>query len=412
MNSTTHLALEVQQLRDELSRHEELLANKQLRIQQLEEMLRSFTHRQFGASSEKNPDQHHLFNEAETDTELEAETASSCDTDELVTIPLHQRKKQKRVSIPDWIEREEIIHDLTDAEKICPHDGATLNCIGEESHEQLDIIPAQIKALRHIRKKYACPCCDGYLITASKPKQPIEKSIASPGLLAHIILSKYADALPLYRQIDIFKRLGIELDRTSLANWMIRCGELLQPLINLLHDQLMVQSVIHMDETPVQVLGEPGKTAQSQSYMWVMASASISSPAILFHYSPNRSQTTPTHLLDEYQGAIMVDGYEGYRPVCDAQSLTRLGCWAHARRKFVEAQRAQPKNKQGRADYALAQIQKLYAIEKQIKDEPPDKRYEVRHSRAKPIVDHLKQWLEKSLLHVAPKTAIGKALVY
>ncbi len=411
MDATAELALEVKQLREMLSRKNQLLDNKQQRIHQLEEMLRSLTHRQYGASSEKNPAQQTLFNEAETEVHT-ADTSAADEDGDTVTVPAHQRKKHRRVSIPGWVEREAIIHDLPESEKVCPHDGAALKCIGEETHEQLDIIPAQIKALRHIRKKYACPCCEGYLITAPKPKQPIEKSIASPGLLAHIMLSKYADALPLYRQAEIFKRLGIELDRTSLANWMIRCGELLQPLINLLHDKLLEQPVLHMDETPVQVLNEPGKTAQSQSYMWVIAGGAASSPVVLFHYSTSRSQATPNNLLGGYAGGLMVDGYEGYKAIGDHESVQRLGCWAHARRKFIEAQRGQPKKKQGRADYALAQIQKLYAIEKQIKGEPPDKRYQVRQEKAQPIIDHLKQWLEKSIPQVAPQTDIGKALSY
>ena len=140
-------------------------------------------------------------------------------------------------------------------------------------HEQLEIIPAQIKVLRHIRKKYACPCCKQHLKTASKPKQTIEKSIAGPGLLAYIAVQKYCDRSPLYRQVEIFKRIGIDLDRSSLANWMIRCGELVQSLINRIHETLLEQCVLHMDETPVQVLNEPDRKAQSKSYMWVLSSA-------------------------------------------------------------------------------------------------------------------------------------------
>ena len=440
MDSASSLAIENQQLREKLSQQALLLEDKnhllenktrllekkgrqveqagilleqrQQHIRQLEEMLRSLTHRQYGTSSEKNPDQKTLFNEAEAELEPQDEGAPEASEADTITVPSHQRKKTRRVSIPDWIEREEIVYDLPESEKTCPHDGAALTCIGEEVHEQLDIIPAQIKALRHIRKKYACPCCDGYLKTASKPKQPIEKGIASPGLLAHIVLNKYADALPLYRQTAIFKRLGIELDRTSMANWMIRCGELAQPLINLLHDKLVEQSVIHMDETPVQVLNEPGKTAQSQSYMWVIASSAADSPAVLFNYAASRSQQTPNQLLEGYSGALMVDGYEGYKAISDTPAVQRLGCWAHARRKFVEAQRAQPKKKQGRVDVALAKIQQLYAIEKRIKEEPPDKRYVIRQAQAKPIIHSLRQWLDKSLVQVAPKTAMGKALSY
>jgi len=273
-------------------------------------------------------------------------------------------------------------------------------------------VPAKIKVLRHLRKKYACPCCEQHLITAPKPAQPIEKSIASPGLLAYVAVSKYCDALPLYRQIAIFKRIGVELDRTTLANWMIKMGSLLQPLINRLSEFINEQSVLHMDETPLQVLNEPGKRAQSQSYMWVMTTTQASVPIVLYHYSASRSGDIPKELLPDFNGALMVDGYEGYAAVCNENQLTRLGCWAHARRKFIDAQRQQPKGKTGKADVALGFIQKLYRIEKLNKDKSINERFEARQTQAKPIIDTLKQWLDKSFTKTPPKTTLGKALQY
>jgi transposase len=394
--------------------HENVLLREQLhakdqRIAQLESLLKQLRQQHFGTSSEKlSADQIQLFDEAES---IEAEDMDESTT----TIPPHTRRKAKRVSIPVDLPREEIVYDLPEADRVCPHDGSPLKAIGEETHEQLDIIPAQIKVLKHIRKKYACPCCEQYLITANKPKQPIEKSIASPGLLAYIATGKYCDALPLYRQIEIFKRIGIELDRTTLANWMIRCGELIQPLINRIHEQLLEQHLLHMDETPVQVLNEPNKMAQSKSYMWVLSSLkSNSSPAVLFHYNASRSQDTPKQQLHDYHGALMVDGYEGYQAVCNENSIIRLGCWAHARRKFIEAKNQQPKGKTGKADQALSFIQKLYLIERQANDQQLDaeQRYRLRQQQAKPILDKLKQWLDKTLNHTPPKNSLGKAVSY
>lgn len=327
-------------------------------------------------------------------------------------IDTHTRKKKKRVSIPEHLEREDIIHDLPEAEKVCPHDGTPLKCIGEERHEQLDIIPAKIKALRHIRLKYACPCCEQHLVTAKKPKQPIEKSIASPGLLSHVAVSKYADALPLYRQTAMFKRIGVELDRTSLANWMIKCGQLVQPLFNRLQDYLLEQNLIHMDETTLQVLNEPGKTAQSKSYMWCMTADVHGPSVVLYHYADSRRQEIPNALLSGYRGGLMVDVYNGYQPACDKEGITRLGCWAHARRKFVDAQKAQTNKKAGKADQAIADIQKLYRIEKEAKGLSPEERYQLRQEKAKPIIEKMRKWLEKSLTQVPPKTLIGKALTY
>nr|WP_246434746.1 IS66 family transposase [Teredinibacter haidensis] len=295
--------------------------------------------------------------------------------------------------------------------KSCPHDGSELKSFDSEDYEKLEIIPAKIKVVRHKRLKYTCPCCDKYIVTAAKPKQPIEKSIASPSLLAYVAVQKYADALPLYRQSEMFKRIGIELGRTNMANWMVKCGELVQPIVNLLLDHLHKQPCLHMDETTLQVLEEPGKSAQRKSYMWVMTNAGAQ-PACVFHYADNRGQRVPVELLSEDNTAIMVDGYEWYQKACDEYNITRLGCWAHARRKFKEAQALQKKGKIGKSDQGLAFIQKLYAIEKKVKDDPPEKRYQARQTEAKIILKKLKKWMEKSLLTVPPKTSIGKALVY
>jgi transposase len=377
------------------------------RITLLEEMLRLQRQKQFGASSEKDTGgQGQLFNEAEADS------VESDDNAVPIVVPAHTRKKQKRASIPADLPREEIIHDLSDAEKICPHDGTELNYIGDETSEQLDIEPAKIKVLRHLRKKYACPCCQQYLVAAKKPAQPIEKSIASPGLLAYVTVSKYVDALPLYRQITLFKRIGIELDRTTLSHWMIKVGKLVQPLINCLQDRCVEQRVLHMDETPLQVLKEPGKTAQSKSYMWLTATAQASMPIVLYHYSTGRSGDTPKALLGDFSGALMVDGYEGYNPVCMDNKLIRLGCWAHARRKFIDAQRQQPKGKTGKADMAISFIQKLYAVEKTAQALCADDRLMKRVEQSKPVIDQLRQWLEKTLPNTPPSSTLGKALQY
>ena len=192
---------------------------------------------------------------------------------------------------------------------------------------------------------------------------------------------------------------------------MVRCGELVQPLINLLNEHICTQPVVHLDETTNQVLDEPGKTAQSKSYMWLTASYG-QQPAIVFRYDATRSERVPLDILDHNVSTIIVDGYKGYDKACFTYNITRLGCWAHARRKFVEAKQVQPKGKTGKADQALAYIQKLYTIEKHIKDQSPDQRQVIRTQQAKPIIDKLRQWLEKSVPNVPPSTALGKALTY
>jgi transposase len=389
-----------------------IISDKNNRIQLLENYIRSLNQKQFGSSSEKlETIQADLFVEAEEDEEsTNTEVEQSAD-EATITVATHQRKKH-RESIPADLPRVEIIHDLPDDQKVCPHDGSILKQIGFESHEQLDVIPAKIQVLHHKRLKYACPCCEGFLITASKPAQPIEKSIASPGLLASVATQKYVDALPLYRQTEIFKRIRIELDRTTLANWMVKCGQLVQPLINLIHERMLEQNIIHADETRVQVLNEPGRAAETQSFMWVLRSTTPTCAAVLFHYEPTRSGKSAEILLRDYQGALMVDGFSGYNGVCDKNHIHRLGCWAHARRKFVDAQKIQPKNKTGKSDQALAYIQQLYHIESDIKQKTSLEKFTARQQQSKAIIDKLKIWLDKSIVHSPPESAIGKALFY
>lgn len=397
-------------LRDQLSDQRAKLEQRDVFINALKEKLRLMQAKQFGSSSEKaSATQAELFNEAEADAEPEQLALD----EETITVPSHQRKKKPRVSIPDDLPREEIIYDLPEADKTCGC-GHTREVMGSEDHEQLDIIPAQVKVIRHRRLKYACPCCERAPVTAQKPNQAIEKSIASPGLLAFVATQKYCDALPLYRQSEIFKRSDIHISRTNLANWMMQCGALIQPLIDHLQAQLQQYAVVQMDETTVQVLDEPGKPAQSKSYMWLLAQFDTN-PIVLYHYAASRSQNTPLSLLTERTQALMVDGYSGYNAACQQYNIQRLGCFAHARRKFIEVQKASPKGaskKTGKADQALSFIQRLYRIEQQIKDDPPDKRYTARQAQAVPVLHKLRAWLDKSLLHVVPSSALGKALVY
>jgi transposase len=325
MEIISPLEQEILLLRQELAAKNTSLQEKNHHIKILEEYILSLKQKQFGSSSEKlSPTQTELFDEADSGAaEIAADNATSINT---IEIPAHTRSTKRRVSIPADIPRVDIIHDLPDDQKICPHDGTALKRIGSEIHEQLDIVPAKVQALNHIRYKYACHCCEKYLITAAKPAQPIEKSIASPGLLAYIATQKHVDALPLYRQVEIFKRIGVEMDRGTLANWMVKCGQLVQPLINLIHEKILEQYFLHVDETVVQVLSEPNRAAQSNSYMWVLRSTLPTASAVLFRYEPTRSGDVAKELLRDFTGALMVDGYEGYNATCIKNGITRLGC--------------------------------------------------------------------------------------
>lgn len=249
-------------------------SRKSAQIIYLQEQLNLALARRCVASSEKlSPDQIRLFDEAEAEVLPEAPAAG----DDNIEIPAHTRKKRGRKPLPAALPRVEVIHELPEAERCCPHDGQVLKIIGEETSEQLDIVPAKIPVIRHVRKRYACGC--GQCIRT--PAQPIPKSLASPGLLAHITVSKYQDALPLYRQETILQRIGVDLPRATLANWMVRAGQLIQPLINLIRDRLLAHDLIQMDETTVQVLKESGKTAQSKSYVWLQRGGPPGHPGVV-----------------------------------------------------------------------------------------------------------------------------------
>ena len=405
---------------DQLARNEQLQADKQAVLQKnahlktqvltLQEQLNLALARRYAASSEKiAPDQIRLFDEAEVDAEVQAVLPSE---DDVITVPEHTRRKRGRKKLPDALPRVEVIHELPENERTCPHDGNPLTEIGDVTSEQLDIIPAKIQVIRHIRKQYACTC--GQCIkTAPLPAQPIPKSLASPGLLAHITVSKYQDALPLYRQETILKRIGVELPRATLANWMIQAGSLIQPLINLLRDRLLAYDIVQMDETPVQVLKEPGKTAQSKSYLWLQRGGPPDQPVVLYDYDPGRGAGVPKRLLDSFKGYLQTDGYDGYNAVVAVNGLTHIGCMAHARRKFSEAVKAQGKKKQrGKAHRGLALIQKLYRIEKPARKLKPEERHCHRQQHARPILDELRAWLDEALPQVPPMSATGKALNY
>ncbi|MHB8456003.1 MAG: IS66 family transposase [Acidiferrobacterales bacterium] len=284
-------------------------AQLQTRVTILQEQLNLALARRYAARSEQgSPDQVRLFDEAEVDTTTAQRDVSVA---EGVRIAAHTRQKRGRKALPDRLPRVEVRHELPASERYCDRDGAPLTAIGTVVSEQLDIVPAQIRVLRHIRQQYACAC--GQCIkTAPLPAQPIPKSLASPGLLAHITVSKYQDALPLYRQETILQRIGVDLPRATLANWMIQAGILIQPLINLLRDRLWAYDIVQMDETPVQVLKEPGKTAQSQSYLWLQRGGPPDRPVILFDYDPSRGAGVPIRLLEGFQGYLQTDGYAGY----------------------------------------------------------------------------------------------------
>ena len=398
------------------------------KITRLQEHINLLLHKRFGANTEKyRAEQSDLFNEAEAYAEeaegheIQAEESNAAE-DAILTkpVPLSQvlanppACKPGRKALPQELPRVEIIHDLPENQRHC-QEGHELKEIGTEISEQLDIIPAKVQVLRHIRKKYACLCCQAEVKTAPLPPQPIPKSNASAGLLAYIVIAKFLDALPLYRQSKQFLRIGVHLPRSTLAQWMIRCGELIQALCNLMQEQLCQYPVLQMDETTLQVLKEEGRDASSQSYLWVQRGGPPDQPVIVFSYSPTRNQAVADQLLQGFSGTVQTDGYAAYPTVCAKNGLRHAGCWAHARRKFDEALKAQDtkgRAKAGKASKGLIFIQKLYRVESQIKGLSADEKYRIRQEQAIPILDDMKAWLDASLNQVTPSSLTGKALAY
>lgn len=418
--SSTSLPNDVDALREIIVRQQVQLEDKSERIGTLEEYIRLLKRQRFGASSERAPvDQLGLFNEAEAITA--AEEAEAGNESPETAVAAHSRKKCGRKPIPDELPRIEIIHDLAEDQKFCAHDGHALKEIGREVSEQLEIIPATIQVLRHIRPKYACPKCKTGIQIAPVPPQPIPKSLASAGLLAHIATSKYVDALPLYRQEGMLRRLGIDLPRATLANWMIKSGQLVVPLVNLIRERLIESGYVLCDETRFQVLKETGKRAQSQSYLWVLRGGSEKHPLLLYDYDPSRSSEVPMRLLEDFQGYLQTDGYEGYTAIGSMGGVIHVGCWAHARRKFNEALGAQGKNKKkgakrstkhSKAEQGLRWIGKLYRIEREIAELSVGDRHRIRQERSCLIVMQIRDWLDESVGSVPPKSLTGKALGY
>jgi transposase len=370
------------------------------------EQLRLAKQQRFDRSSEANVLQGELqFDEAEhiEATELPQE-------ENTVTVT-YTRKKPVRRPLPEHLPRELIEHDIPAEEKLCDC-GCMKQRIGEEVTEQLEYIPAQLKVIAHVRPKYACNRCDERVSIASLPQLFLPKSIATPSLAAHTIISKYEDHMPLYRQEQMWARLGIELPRNTVCGWIMAAAEVCMPMRDVLLQELMASNYLQADETTVQVMDEPNRKNTSTSYMWVYRNHRPDKKVILFDYQQTRQAQWPKQILRDFKGYLQTDGYKGYDWVDNHPDIIHLGCFAHARRPF--AQLVKLAKTTGKSHQAVAYIQKLYLIEKVARDNhyTNQQRYELRLEQAKPILDELKIWLEKSLKTAASKSKLGDALTY
>jgi transposase len=344
--------------------------------------------------------------------------------DEEIEIKPHTRKKRGRKAIPENLPRVEVIHDIDEKDKKCEC-GCMKTCIGSEVSEQLDIIPAKIRVIKNIRLKYACKACEGVesngptVITAQMPEQIIQKCIGTVGLIAHVLIAKFVDALPFYRQEKQLLRIGIKIPRATMCGWAQKIAESLELLLEVMKKEILSGPLINADETTVQVIKEPGRSSQTKSYMWVFRGGPPKKPCIIFEYHPTRSGDAALNFIKDYKGVVQTDGYSGYDFIDKLEDVLHVGCFAHSRRKFCDVIKAAGKSKDGSkktgyADQAINYINKLYKIEKKAKLEniTGDALYKLRQKKTKPVLSEFKEWLD-AVSKISPPTGLlGKAVNY
>lgn len=393
-----------------------MVSAQQAEIEHLKFIIAKFRRMQFGRRSEQMDDtlaQLELALE-----ELECVRAEQGAGDESAASPAVAEAgpeadtpaKPRRKPLPDHLPRESVEHLPTDC--CCPDCGAALKKLGEDVAEVLEYVPASFKVIRHVRPKLACTACD-HIIQASAPSRPIAKGLAGPGLLAHVLVAKYCDHLPLYRQSAIYAREGIELERSTLAGWVGQCNQLFRPLLNALKQYVLSATKLHADDTPVPVLA-PGEGKTKTGRLWTYVrddrpAGDEHPPAVWLAYSPNRRGEHPQGHLKSFQGILQADAYGGFDALYADGRIREAACWAHVRRKFFDLHKAHASPV---AAQALQRIGALYGIETSIRGRSPPERLAVREARARPLLISLHDWLQETLRGLSQKSALAEAIRY
>jgi transposase len=320
--------------------------------------------------------------------------------------------------------RKRIDYPVEESQKICPECGAERKQIGEEITTQLDYKPAELWLLEHVRPKLACPCCEGHVTVAPLPQQPIEKGLPAPGLLAHVAVSKYEDHLPLHRLERIFERAGLDIARSTMCGWVGHVADLLEGVWRRMRAEALLSHIIQTDDTPVKVQDEKRETMRT-GRLWVYL-GDHAHPQVVFDYTPSRSRDGPAQFLKDYRGYLQGDAYGGYEGLCAGTGVTKVACFAHARRKFFEAKSSAA----GGALHALAFIRQLYDVEDAAKAQAAQEaaaqqldadaawrllvetRYRLRQERAVGVLANFRRWLDEQSLAVLPKSPLGEAIGY
>ncbi len=395
-----------------LGQKEALIQQQQASIQNLQHQLHLFRIARFGRKSEKDVVDAQLrlqFDDAVPVVEEEAAPEVNQTTETLTYT--RNKKGTGRKPLPKSLPFIETIHDLNEDEKQCAC-GCALTHIGDDISEQLDVVPQMTFRVVNIRKKYACKACEETILTAKLPKQPIDKAMAAPGLLAAIIDAKFNRHMPLYRQEAMFAEANISITRGTLSNWMIKSADLLTPLVKLMEADIHSYDIAYADETPLQVLREKGRLPTQKSYMWLFIGGPPEKRAFVYQYHPTRSHQIPFAFFADFKGWLHADCYKAYTTLGRLGHITHVACWAHARRYFVDVTKLS--KKPGLASQVVKLIGKLYHLESELKDSQakPDTILTRREQDAKPVLLQIKAILDEAQIKVAPQSPLGKAIFY
>jgi transposase len=394
---------------NELTTTKERLLSREQEIEHLKLLIAKLQRMQFGRKSEKLQREIEQLELRLEDLEANRSEDSSSAAAASSPTPIPAAKPVRR-PLPEHLPRETHRHEPQ--EPRCPECDGELRKLGEDVSEVLEYVPAQFKVLRHVRPKLSCTKCER-VVQAAAPSRPIERGLAGPGLLAHVLVSKYADHLPLYRQAQIYERVGVELERSTLADWVGASSALLEPLVEALRRYVLDCGKLHADDTPVPVLAPgTGKTKTGRLWTYVRddrPAGSTAAPAVWFAYSPDRQGKHPEEHLTNFRGALQADAYAGFNNLYKDGRIQEVACWAHVRRKFYDLVQA---HGSPIAKEALERIVALYAIEGEIRGRPPDERCQVRQARARPLLDSLHEWLQTSLARLSRKSDTTAAVKY
>lgn len=382
------------------------IADRDTEIEALKLLIAKLRRMHFGRKSEKVA---HQIDQLELKLEeLQAEAGGHSYSDPIA--PSRSAGKSSREPIPTHVPREERLYQPNLA--ACPACGAGMRYLGEDVSEQLEYVPASFKVIRHIRPKYTCRCCD-QIVQEPAPSRPIARGLAGPGLLSHVLVSKFADHLPLYRQSVIYARQGVQITRATLADWVGASSALLRPLIDAIRRHVMAADKLHADDTPVPVLAPgAGKTKMGRLWTYVRddrPSGSSTAPAVWFAYTPDRKGMHPQSHLANYRGVLQADAYAGFSRLYDKGTIVEAACWAHARRKIHDLHIARPS---AFTTEVLRRIAELYAIEGNIRGRPPDERKRIRQLQARPLLNDLHILLRNTFATLSRKSDMALAILY